>query len=412
MYPETEQTVESIHAFDSFRKLVAENIGFFPKFHYDRNGLAGHRVRVFRTPPAADIRYSERALVRYICLADVITLAVGQNRAEPLTSGLCLLSGGELLRHNKFAGLAFIASAFRDYNFVQLGPRQVIDTALKAAHMPGAWRAVIDLLFPLAHEIGHLPESQALCPAAIQSDAIYETYSINFEQVRGFTGDFDYRASLSDPESPLNLTTLRQEAASDFFAVATTTRLPMRCNSLDEVYPLDEVVAGVLIFPLVMGVESMALRWGAATPELQDITLAMHCRYSIIIDSVRAAIKSQFRGRQNAAEVDRLIDSVVDHHVSQFDSWHIVVWEAFRDYLRLCQRFAQYSNDDILQVLRESRADARRSMAIASHLEMLADDVHGYSIDTDNHKELREYSRTMKTFDTIIFNGRNALLIN
>ncbi|ODA28186.1 hypothetical protein [Planctopirus hydrillae] len=412
MDTEPKQSIESIPAFDAFRNLLVENIGYFPTFHYDRNGLAGHRMRIFRTPPAADIRYSERALVRYICLADIITLAVSQNRAELLTSGLCLLAGGELLRHNKFAGLAFIASAFRDHNFVQLGPRQVIDTAIRAAHKQVAWRAVVNLLFPLAHEIGHLPESQKLCPAAIHSDAIYETYSINFEQVRGFTGNFDYRASLLNAESPLNLPTLRQEVASDFFAVAAMTHLPTRCASSDEVYPLDEIVAGILTFPLVMGAESMALKWGAGKLELQDITLAMHCRYSVIIDSIRASIKAQFRGRQDVAEVCRVIDSAVDHNVSQFDSWHLVVWDAFLDYFRLCQRFAQHSIDDILQMLRESRADARRSLAIASHLEMLADDVHGYSIDPDNHKELHEFSLKMKTFDTIVLRGRNALLLN
>lgn len=408
----SEQTVDSIPAFGEFRKLVTENIGYFPSFHYDRNGLAGHRMRVFRTPPAADIRYSERALVRHICLADVIALAVVQNRSEPLTRGLCLLSGGELLRRNRFVGLAFIASAIHDYNFVQLGPRPVVDAALKAAHEQGAWRSVINLLFPLAHEIGHLPESQALCPAAIHGDAIHETYSINYNQVRKFTGEFDYQTSLLNPESPLNLTTLRQEAASDFFAVAAMTHLPMRCASLGEAYPLDEVVFGVLTFPLVMGVESMALRWGVGTRDLQDITLAMHCRYSLIIDSVRAAIKAQFRGRQDSAEVARLIDSVVDHHVRQFDSWHVVVWEAFRGYFRLCQRFAQYSNDDILQDLRESRVDARRSLAIAAHLEMLADDVHGYSIYAENQQELREYSHLMRTFDTIVMHGKNALIFD
>ena len=403
------RTLENISTFDTFRDIVVENIGYFPNFHYDEGGLAGHRMRVFRNPPSADIRYSERALARYIAIADIIFTGINQHKPEPITSGLCLLSGGELLRQNKFIGFAFIATAFLDYNFVQIPPRQVVDIAIKETEGQGAWHAVINLLFPLAHEIGHLPESQNLCPAAIYSDAIYETYSTNFNQVRRFTGDFDYKSSLQNPRSPLNLTTLRQEAASDFFAVAAMTSLALKSTTPGEQYPLSEVVAGIFTFPLVMGIEAIIQRWGLDKRAVQDITLAMHCRYSLIIDSVRGGLKFPFRGRTNAGEIERYIDSEVDQFVNKYDNFYVLLWNAFLEYLQLSHQFAKYTDNEVINLLRKAKMQPHKSAAIAKHIEMLADDVHGYPINSDNHTKLREYSQAMKTFDRIILLGKNAL---
>jgi hypothetical protein len=412
MIPKTVGNIEEIPSFDQFRDLIIENIGYFPKFQYDKKGLSGHRMRVFRDPPAADIRYSERALVRYISLVDLILGAIERNKIEALTSGLCLLRGGELLRHNRFAGLGFIAKAFSsNIKFVQLGPQQVVENALKASSQCGSMTAIINLLLPLAHEIGHLPESQALCPRPIHSDAFHETYSINFEMVRRITGEFDYKSSLSNPESPLNLTVLREETASDFFAVASMTYLAMRCTPNGEEYPLIEVVSGILMFPLVMGLESIALKENASRREVQDIILAMQCRYSVMIDSVRACIKSQCRHKSNYVEIEHVIDSCINDLVAKFDKFHCSVWDAFYEYLRINEQFVSYSEAEILELVREIRAIPHKAIAMADYLEALAKDVHGYSINAENEANINGYSLSLKTFDTIILEGENVLFL-
>ncbi len=56
------------------RDIVSANIGEFPEIIWDRAGLAGHRVRLFESG-VWEIRFSERALARYIELADLILVA-------------------------------------------------------------------------------------------------------------------------------------------------------------------------------------------------------------------------------------------------------------------------------------------------------------------------------------------------
>jgi hypothetical protein len=135
-----------------------------------------------------------------------------------------LVAGSELPLRNVFSGLALVAHAIDDAGFVRLPHDQIIERAI-AALDGGSVIALPNVVFPLAHEIGHLPQAQALSPRAIQSDELLETYAINYHQVHGFTGEFDYSSSLDDTGSPLSLAIIREEAASDFFGVASITNL-------------------------------------------------------------------------------------------------------------------------------------------------------------------------------------------
>ena len=398
-----------IPAFPVFRELVAHNIGYFPEFVYDRTGTAGHQLRVFRDPPSAEILYSERALVRHVLLGDVVLAALDRNRVDLLTAGLFLVAGGELLRNNRLAGLALVADAYRIANFRVLRPAEMIEHAVRDATERQSVVVTTNLFMPLAHEIGHLPESQALCPDAIRSGAIYETYRINYDMVRPFTGEFDYEPGWTRADSPLNVGVLTEEAASDFFAVAAVTTLAHRMTPAGREYPLVQVASGVLLFPLVMGIQAFLLGHGTTRQDLQEMTLAMQCRYSLLVDSLRACIKSPFRQRRNFAEIEPVIDSSLDEVVATFDKMHLLAWEAGVRYLRLLHEVAPRSDRQILSVVAESARDGRQSLAVAQFLDALAADVHGYSISADNQASLRECSAQLRTFDTIVIQGKNVV---
>src|SRR6185312_302317 len=147
--------------------------------------------------------------------------------------------------------------AFQRIRFRKIPHDAVLRSALDQSATGNNIPALINLLFPLAHEIGHLTEAQQLCPGAIRGDDFLETYRINYERVRPFTGDFDYARHLHDETSPLFLQTLRDEAGSDFFAAAAMTRLFARSG---DDYPLTAIAGSIFQFPLTMTTEALCVR--------------------------------------------------------------------------------------------------------------------------------------------------------
>jgi hypothetical protein len=135
-----------------------------------------------------------------------------------------------------------------------------------------------------------------------------ETYRINYNLVRGYTGEFDYKASITDPTRPLNVGVLREEVASDYFAVCATVALINDQFGNREEYPLIIVIAVMLMFPLILMLQGLSSR--GTHRERQEITLAMQCRSSVITDSVRANLKRTFRKR-----IEK-VGPITDEHVN------------------------------------------------------------------------------------------------
>lgn len=402
MKPVTKSDFQAIPAFAELRSLVIENIGFFPEFHYDSTGTAGHSIRKYADPAAVQIRYSERALLRYLRLTDIVAEAIRRRQSDLIASGLCLLRGGELLRQNRFVGLAFIANAFEGEVYRQLPRQQTLGNAFQQATQNSVI-AITSLLFPLAHEIGHLSQSQSLAPKGLYTDAILETYALNYQLIKHITGEFDYATSLSNPTSPLGLTVLREEAASDYFAVATITHLALRLTPRGSPYPLSDILNGLLSFPMIMGLESVALCDYAQRRDLQDKVLAMHCRFSIIIDTVRAFVKSLIADRNGA---HRYIDSVIDEVVAEADSNYDVLWDGCLQYL--LKRHNQLSSctaEGALTMIRAVCGDIRKRLALAELLSATAEDVQGYCIRGENKEHLQHYSDVLRTFESITIDG-------
>jgi hypothetical protein len=396
--------------FSIFRELVTQNIGYFPKISIDQIGLSGHRVRIFRDPPAVDINYSERALARYIEMADMISIAKERNSLAVLRGGLFALVGGDFIRRNRFVGLAFIAKGFQEVNIKKLPHKEIISNALAKAATINGNIYLIDLLLPLAHEIGHVSEAQALCPDAIMNDGIYETYRINYEQIVGFTGEFDYSRSMADARSSLNLSILREEAAGDFFGVSAMSWLLNKRLKTGDIFPLVELVTGLLIFPLVMALEAISLKHLGTQREIQEVTLAMHCRYSLMIDSVRASTKYMFSKKNNFAQIEPVIDDAINDVVRDFDALYRLTWEAFISYAKDASAIVELDNVEVLNLVGNISVDVRRRLAIADYLDTLSNEVHGYPLRPDNQKKLQDFESALRTFDTIITDGKNLLL--
>jgi hypothetical protein len=399
MTTEFRTRLEALDQFAIFRGVIEQNIGYFPTIHYDPTGSA-HRVRQFTNPPAAEVRYSIRALARYIEIGDIGTEAKTRKSDRVLMAGMCLLMGGELLRNDRFFGLAFVARAIQEIGFNKMSDATILQTALDNAAKGDNVLALINLFLPLAHEIGHLTEAQLLGPAAIHGDGIFETYRINYRAVLSFTGEFDYSASLADPASPLCLAVLREEAASDFFATAAVATTLHRSLKPGDTYPLDLLASGVFMFPLVMTVQALCFK-NLSKPELQQATLAMHCRYSLLKDSVRAFAKGMFNKRQDFAEIESTIDRIIDGVIAEFDEYFELVWDAFMAFAKEFMILKQLDEPQVFARLRETSRDVNRRLAIARYLETISQEVQAYPINADNLGNLRKYVDVLRTFDTI-----------
>jgi hypothetical protein len=345
--------LQALPGFIAFRHLIRNNLGIFPDITFDRTGLSGHRVRFYQDPPAVELRYSERALARSIELADLVVQAKQKNSAAILAAGLFAMRGAEFLKKNRFAGLAFVVRAFRDIRFEAFPHSVVVAKAIESGGKPGATVSLINLLLPLAHEIGHLPEAQRFCPRDILGDKILETYRINYRQVAQFTGTFDYEAALDDPNSPLNLKIVREEVASDFFAaLALSNLIAQSFKKAGNEFPLDVLGQGLLLFPLVMALDALCFKDVAPKRFLQEITLAMHCRYSVMIDSLRGCSKAIFQSQSNFKDVAAVIDEAVDRYVEDFDALYRLTWDAFLIVMKDSGALVEQSNERYRRISR------------------------------------------------------------
>ena len=152
-----------------------------------------------------------------------------------------------------------------------------------------------------------------MCPPVLRSDQILETYAINYDVTRASVGDFDYRASLENRASPLYLPTLREEAASDFFAIACVTEL-LGALAAGTPFPVEEITLGLHLFPLFLLLDRSGVKDVGQLRDFQDLCLATRCRFTLVTDSTRACIKHLFRERMDdevEAEIDRRVDDAV-----------------------------------------------------------------------------------------------------
>jgi len=401
--------LQALPEFVAFRTLITNNLGVFPNITFDRTGLSGHRIRLFQDPPAVELRYSERALARSIGLSDLIAQSWERGSPATLASGLFAMRGAELLKRNRFAGLAFIVRGYRDDCLTTFPHSEVVAKAIESAAKPGETISLINLLLPLAHEIGHLAEAQRLCPSAIHGDELLETYNINYELVAPFTGEFDYKSALNDPNSPLNLKLLREEIASDYFGALALSNFIAQGLKSGDAFPLNALGHGLLLFTLVMGLDALCFKETASKRFLQEITLAMHCRYSVMVDNLRGCSKAIFQSQSNFASVTVTIDEAVDRLVEHFDTLYRLAWDAFLVLMTDSETLAHLNFDEILQGV--GMQDVSTQLGIADFLEIICQDMDGYPTSAENEVELRGYVDKLRYFRTVIVEGKNVRLL-
>ena len=410
MPPPLKQAFETMTEFAIVRNIISANIGYVPNIKYDPLSLSGHRVRIFRDPSRVDVVYSERSLARYIELADIFWQAQKRDSPEVLAAGLMVTRASDDLRRDKFNGIALLARGLDTIGFKKLPDVKMISTSIAMASAESDTRVynLAGLFLPLAHEIGHVPEAQAIGPKVIYSNEILETYRLNYARVRSFTGDFNYEASLSDTQSPLNLETLRQEIMSDYFAVNTVCALIVKVWKNGEPFPLMEFTSSLLSFPLIMALQSICLAGPRSKREVQDITLAMHCRYSVIIDSVRGTLKSVFKSHPNRQEIFAVIDQCVDTSHDAFGPLYVMSWKAIMRFSAVLTEVAPMSADQVLSSVAKTNSDLRRRLVMADYLDVIAFEIAGYPVGSANLKELQAYGRELRTFDTAVI-GRDSV---
>jgi hypothetical protein len=407
MHRDFETELKSLRQFDLLRAVVTENIGYFPQIRYDRTGRYGHRTQIF--DDGVELEFSERAIARHIELGDIVLNAYQRKSRSGLVAGMCLMFGGELLRNNSSAGLAFVARALRDVGMRKLPHAEIIGRVVDAAKSGASVIQLVNLLLPLAHEIGHLPESQALCPKAILGDDLLETYRINYNRARSLTGEFDYASSFNDSNSRLNLALLREEAASDFFSVACMSHVVRRTLPAGADFPIAELAFGILLAPVVTALEEMFLKDLSSKRELQELILVMQCRFSLMVDSLRACVKTLFHHQTNYAAMEPVIDAAIDGMTEEIDKIGDLTWEAFRDYIVVCRELRLLDEQGVLDYVGRSVGDANRSILMADYLDRMSEEMHGYPISVASQAALNAHSEALRTFDAIILAGDKVI---
>ncbi|HXA35102.1 MAG TPA: hypothetical protein VNW26_02105 [Steroidobacteraceae bacterium] len=402
--------LNAIPTFDTFRKLIEQNVGYFPDFSFDRVSRSGHRVRAFTDPPSADIRLSEQALARYISITDLLDGTMRRKSAEFASDCLCIVGGAEFLLGNKFQGLALVAHGFRRVLLNRMPTKEIIENVAKRSQDPDDILALISVLLPLAHEIGHLPQAQAYCPKPVMGDEFLETYRINYDRIIGFTGEFDYTTSFFDRTSPINLETLRQEVAADYFATCAISAL-FGETKVGQPYPIQAMTFGLLMFPIAMAFESLCLGQGRSARSIQETTLAMQCRKSLLLDSVRGCIKSFFAERSDREELFKIIDDETGRISAEFYGLQQWVWAGMRTYSEFTNKVALWSNDEVVAYALQSTPNVQQQIEIAHYISLLLDESGVYPLLKENADSMREYSNALLTFDTIIVEQDGIRLI-
>lgn len=399
--------------FTLFRAIVAENIGYVPQIRFDGSSLAGHRVRIYSDPAGVDVHYSQRSLARYIELTDFFLGAKERNSTELLAAGLLVLRGSDALRQNKGQGLALMACGFQKTTTLLhgLGFKEIVKRQLTPRESGSRAEVLrlINLFLPLAHEIGHVPEAQALGPQVLQSEDISETYRINYERISLFTGEFDYASAMRDPQSFLYLPTLREEMVSDYFAVGCLCWLIARLGRTGEHFQLDELVTGLLLFPLLMGLQAVCLGVGRSWRAIQEITLAMHCRYSIMVDTIRCLLKGLFGERDDRVAVFAMIDDSINRAHQQFVAWYDMSWRAIASFAKEAESVANMDEAAVVACTRQIKSSMERCHAMAEYLDVVSADLEGFSVNSHHANQLRTYGSYLRSYNTLIVDEEGFL---
>jgi len=374
--------LEALPRFSVFCDLVQHTIGFRPSYLWDDDRLSGHRVRVFENPSGAEIRLSKTALARYIRISEILFGAMQRNTTNFAHDCLCIEAGGHHLLSNQIQGLALVARGFKRVLVTRIPAITTLDNFLDSAKKEVF--PLISLLLPLGHEIGYIPEAQALCPKAIMGNVFLETLRIGYERVVGFTGKFDYSTSFFDPASPLNLAVLRREVAADYFAICTLCLLVAKTLAPGEAYPIRTVAGGTLIFPIAMAFEAICLSKSLTIRSLQGITLAMACRFSVLIDGIRGSIKSAFKHQPDKQEVFQIIDDEIDDVHRQLYDLQQLIWPAMTSYAEFLNETAEWELDRVLKYAREATPDIRQKVAIAEYISVLLNEVDSPQLFEEN----------------------------
>ena len=88
-----------------------------------------------------------------------------------------------------------------------------------------------------------------------------------------------------------------------------------------------------------MALEAICLQEQPTTRSIQDSVLAMSCRLSVLIDSVRAAAKSLFAGQSDVETAHRTVDQTVDSIAQEVDKLDpLLEHEVWFEVLRRRQR--------------------------------------------------------------------------
>ena len=69
---ELQHQLVDLEAFAKFRTTVDREIGKLPTIVFESIGLAGHRARVFTSPPSVEVVVSERDIWNYVRFFDLL----------------------------------------------------------------------------------------------------------------------------------------------------------------------------------------------------------------------------------------------------------------------------------------------------------------------------------------------------
>jgi hypothetical protein len=394
--------LSGIPAFETLMSLVAQNIQVTPEVKLDEKGFA-HRVQNFETPELRPrVLFSKRALVRYKCQFDVLNGALVKKSAESLCAGACLLLGKELLLTNRFAGAAFIAHAFEKLRATYMREDHVFEHMLQGLR-ENEQGALINFFLPLAHEIGHLERSQALAPADIHSEKFFDTYRINYERIWPIIGDLDYVGSQKNDQSPLFLPLLREEVISDWFAVCAVFAVICKTTKNGEFELLSDF-SNLIMFPLVAAFEATCLKEWPSTHFVQEVLLATQCRYSLLIDSMRATAKSIFP--KNHAEIDGAITEIVKLYKESLG----LIWDCAIQLNSLIRELMRLSDAEVAKYIGD-RTSSAQWMPLHSYLLDVLEDSKGYALFESNRIALRRALNSMVNFETVIMTDNGFIAI-
>jgi hypothetical protein len=404
--PEPWADIVATEEYALFREIVTQNIPQYPDIRYDRSGRSSHRTRNF-TDGEAEINISERALARYIGLLDLLLAKPGEAGEPAITAGLLAMSGGDALLQNNIYGLPLLIRGFERIRFRRVPWARTIETLIERVRAHDTM-SIVELFVPVAHEIGHVQVAQALAPRELQSDAIGETYRRSYDFVLRFTGEFNYAEACGREGSRLHLQALRAEFASDWFATNAVVSLIQRLSTPGTEFPLQMLAFALLSFPLIMALEDIVVDRVATRRDLQEATLGMQCRYSVIIDSVRDAVKGLYRHTPQYAEVEKVIDETIDEVTRVVDELHFKAWTAMLDYVRIVQEVAALSHLDVRGELNKMCTVEQR-LALAQYLDSLVQDGPFYPTLTEHVDWLAAAADRLRTFESITVDGNGGV---